>query len=70
MLQPRFFNARADPAFNYVGIGTVIGHEPAHSFDDQGKETDADNRPRNWWTTADAHQFKECADLLILITQR
>ena len=64
MLQAPFFNAKADPAINYGGIGSVIGHELTHSFDDQGRETDADNRLRNWWTTEDAAQFKERADLL------
>ena len=64
MLQAPFFNAKADPAINYGGIGAVIGHELTHSFDDQGRETDADNRLRNWWTTEDAAQFKERADLL------
>jgi len=64
MLQAPFFNATADPAINYGGIGAVIGHELTHSFDDQGRETDADNRLRNSWTMKDAAQFKERADLL------
>ena len=64
MLQPPFFNPKADRAINYRGIGSVIGHELTHSFDDQGREFDADNRLRNWWTTEDAAHFKERADLL------
>jgi putative endopeptidase len=64
MLQVPFYNAKADPAINYGGIGSVIGHELTHSFDDQGREFDADNRLRNWWTAEDAAQFKQRADLL------
>ena len=64
MLQAPFYNAKADPAINYGGIGAVIGHELTHSFDDQGREFDADNRLRNWWTTEDAAQFNKRADLL------
>lgn len=64
MLQAPFFNPKADPAVNYGGIGAVIGHELTHSFDDQGRETDATNRLRNWWTPEDAVQFKEHGDRL------
>jgi len=64
MLQAPFFNAKADPAINYGAIGAVIGHELTHSFDDQGRETDADNRLHDWWATEDAAQFKERADRL------
>jgi putative endopeptidase len=64
MLQAPFFDPKADPAVNYGAIGSVIGHELTHSFDDQGRETDADNRLRNWWTPEDAARFKERADLL------
>jgi putative endopeptidase len=64
MLQAPFFDPKTDPAVNYGAIGSVIGHELTHSFDDQGRETDADNRLRNWWTPEDAARFKERADLL------
>ena len=64
ILQAPFFDPKADPAVNYGGLGAVIGYELTHSFDDQGRETDANKLLRNWWTTADAAQFKERADRL------
>ena len=61
MLQPPFFDAKADPAVNYGAIGVVIGHELSHNFDDQGRHVDADGRLRDWWTSADARRFNEQA---------
>ena len=57
ILQPPFFDARADDAVNYGAIGSVIGHEISHAFDDQGSKYDADGNLRNWWTPADAKAF-------------
>jgi putative endopeptidase len=59
LLQHPFFSPTADPAVNYGAIGGVIGHELTHSFDDQGRKTDAENRLRDWWTPADAAHFEE-----------
>jgi putative endopeptidase len=64
MLQSPFFDPKADPAVNYGAIGSVIGHELTHSFDDQGRESDAAGRLRDWWTPDDAARFKTNADLL------
>lgn len=64
MLQAPFFDPKADPAINYGAIGSVIGHELTHSFDDQGRENDAEGRLRDWWTPEDAARFKTNADLL------
>jgi len=64
ILDDPFFDAQADPVLNYGGIGTVIGHEISHSFDDQGSQFDADGRLLNWWTPADFAHFKEAADRL------
>jgi len=64
ILDDPFFDAQADPVLNYGGIGTVIGHEISHSFDDQGSQFDADGRRLNWWTPADFAHFKEAADRL------
>ena len=58
MLQPPFFDANADPAVNYGGIGAIIGHEISHGFDDQGRQFDATGKLRDWWTAADADAFK------------
>ncbi|MDE0950839.1 MAG: M13 family metallopeptidase [Halioglobus sp.] len=58
ILQPPFFDAKADPAVNYGGIGAVIGHEIGHGFDDQGREFDENGKIRNWWTPATEKQFE------------
>jgi putative endopeptidase len=57
ILQPPFFNRAADEAVNYGGIGTVIGHEIGHGFDDQGSKWDAAGNLSNWWTKADRSEF-------------
>jgi len=64
MLQPPFFDAKADTAINYGALGSVIGHELTHSFDDLGRQTDAENRLRDWWTPADAAAFQKRAQRL------
>ena len=62
--RPPFFDPKADPAINYGALGTVIGHELTHSFDDQGRKEDAEGRLRAWWTAADIMRFKERAQRL------
>ena len=57
ILQPPFFDAHADPAINYGGIGGVIGHEMSHGFDDQGRKSDGTGHLRDWWTPVDAQKF-------------
>ena len=59
ILEPPFFDPQATAAANYGGVGTVIGHEISHSFDDQGAMFDAEGRLRNWWTPADFARFEE-----------
>ena len=58
ILQPPFFDAAADDAVNYGGIGAVIGHEMTHGFDDQGRKSDADGNLKDWWTPEDAEKYK------------
>ena len=65
ILQPPFFDPEADPAYNYGGIGAVIGHEIGHGFDDQGSQYDGEGNLDNWWTDADREQFQVLADRLI-----
>ena len=65
ILQAPFFDAAADPAINYGGIGVVIGHEISHGFDDQGRQYDASGALRDWWTPEDAAKFKARADKLV-----
>ncbi len=64
ILQPPFFDANADPAVNYGGIGGVIGHEMGHGFDDQGAKSDALGILRTWWSDADVAAFKTRTDSL------
>ena len=64
ILQPPFFNPRADPAANYGAIGAVIGHEISHSFDNTGADFDAQGRLKNWWTPADLKHFRTATDAL------
>ena len=58
ILQFPFFDPKADDAVNYGGIGSVIGHEMSHGFDDQGSKFDADGNMRNWWTDEDRKRFE------------
>ncbi|HZE13606.1 MAG TPA: M13 family metallopeptidase [Chthoniobacterales bacterium] len=57
ILQPPFFNAKADDAVNYGGIGAVIGHEMTHGFDDRGRQYDAVGNLRDWWTPESAKAY-------------
>lgn len=61
ILQPPFYDPNADDAYNYGGIGTVIGHEMTHGFDDEGAKFDAEGNLRDWWTPADLRNFRERA---------
>ena len=59
ILQPPFFDALADPALNYGGIGAVIGHEMLHGYDDKGSQFDAEGNFETWWTDADRAAFEQ-----------
>ena len=65
ILQPPFFDATASDGANYGAIGSIIGHEISHSFDDQGAQFDAQGRLRDWWTKDDMAYFKKAADKLV-----
>ncbi len=67
ILQPPFFNAKADDAVNYGGIGAVIGHEISHGFDDQGAQYDGAGNLRDWWTKEDHDKF--AAKTAVLVKQ-
>jgi putative endopeptidase len=64
ILQRPFFDPKADAAFNYGAIGSVIGHEISHSFDNNGALFDSTGRLRNWWTPADFQRFQEAGNAL------
>jgi putative endopeptidase len=59
ILQPPFYDARRDAAFNYGAIGSFVGHELTHGFDDRGRRFDANGSIRDWWTPADSKAFDE-----------
>jgi len=65
ILQPPFFDATADDAANYGGIGAVIGHEIGHGFDDQGSKYDGDGNLSDWWTDSDRVEFDKRSTALI-----
>ncbi len=64
ILQPPFFDPKADDAVNYGGIGVVIGHELSHHFDDQGAKYDKTGKLVQWWTDQDVKNFKALTDRL------
>ncbi len=65
ILQHPFFDATADDAFNYGAIGSVIGHEITHGFDDQGCKFDGKGNRKTWWTKADRKRFDQKAKRLV-----
>jgi putative endopeptidase len=64
ILQPPFYDPHADDAYNYGGIGTVIGHEMTHGFDDQGSQYDAQGNLKSWWTAQDRKNFNAHASCI------
>ncbi|RSK42624.1 M13 family metallopeptidase [Hymenobacter perfusus] len=64
IMQPPFFDPKADDAVNYGGMGAVIGHEITHGFDDRGRQSDAQGNLRDWWTKEDAAEFTKRADMV------
>jgi putative endopeptidase len=65
ILQPPFFDAAADDALNYGGIGAVIGHEMIHGYDDQGSRFSASGKFENWWSPEDAKGFAARGEKLV-----
>ncbi len=65
ILQPPFYDYKADAAVNFGGIGAVIGHELSHGFDDSGSQYDGDGNLNNWWTDQDREKFEKAADALV-----
>ncbi|HEY7977639.1 MAG TPA: M13 family metallopeptidase [Rhizomicrobium sp.] len=64
ILQPPYFDAKADDAANYGGIGATIGHEISHGFDDEGAKYDYDGTLRDWWTPQDKKNFQAKTDAI------
>jgi endothelin-converting enzyme/putative endopeptidase len=64
-LQPPFFSGKEDDAANYGDMGSTIGHELTHGFDDQGRQFDKDGNLKNWWTAGDERNFNDRADCMV-----
>ena len=65
ILQPPFYDPNRDDAMNYGGMGSVIGHELTHGFDDQGSKFDAMGNLKNWWTPEDLKNFQARGDCIV-----
>jgi putative endopeptidase len=65
ILQPPFYDYKADAAVNFGGIGAVIGHELSHGFDDSGSQYDGNGNLNNWWTEDDKAKFDAAANALV-----
>jgi putative endopeptidase len=65
ILQPPFFDPKADDAVNYGGMGAVIGHEMTHGFDDQGRQYDAAGNLRDWWSPESAKNYTERSKAIV-----
>ena len=65
ILQPPFFDEKADDATNDGAIGSTIGHELTHGFDDQGRQYDAEGNLKSRWTDEDAKGFQERAEFVV-----
>ena len=65
ILQPPFYDPKADDAVNYGGMGAVIGHEISHGFDDEGSRFDGSGNLRDWWTADDRKSFDEHAGCVV-----
>jgi endothelin-converting enzyme/putative endopeptidase len=64
-LQAPFFSGKEDDAANYGDMGSTIGHELTHGFDDEGRQFDKEGNLRDWWTKEDEQKFTELADCMV-----
>jgi len=64
-LQPPFFSGKEDDAANYGDMGSTIGHELTHGFDDEGRQFDKDGNHANWWSKDDEAKFTEKSDCMV-----
>jgi putative endopeptidase len=64
-LQPPFFSGKEDDAANYGDMGSTIGHELTHGFDDEGRQFDKDGNLKDWWTKDDEKKFNDRAECMV-----
>jgi len=64
-LQPPFFSGKEDDAANYGDMGSTVGHELTHGFDDQGRQFDKDGNLKDWWSKTDESEFNERAECMV-----
>src|ERR1041384_3165776 len=65
IMQPPFFDPKADDAVNYGGMGGAIGHEMSHGFDDQGRKFDGEGNMKDWWTSEDSAKYIKATQLIM-----
>ena len=65
ILQPPFFDVRADDAVNLGSLGAVVGHEMTHGFDDQGRKYDENGNMINWWTSEDGLEYEKRVEVMV-----
>ncbi len=65
IMQPPFFDAGMDDTVNYAGIGSIVGHELTHGFDDQGRKFDASGNMHPWWSEEDESAFKSLSEAVV-----
>ncbi len=58
ILQKPFYSLHQSVSENLGGIGTVIGHEISHAFDNNGAKFDEHGNLKNWWTEEDFKAFE------------
>jgi putative endopeptidase len=63
--QPPFFSDKEDDAANYGDMGSTVGHELTHGFDDEGRQFDATGNLKDWWTKDDEDKFTARADCMV-----
>ena len=65
ILQPAFYDRTASDSTNYGHIGSIMGHELTHGFDDEGRKFDAQGNLKDWWTAEDSKQFEQRTDCVV-----
>uniref|UniRef100_A0A8C3YV68 Endothelin converting enzyme like 1 n=1 Tax=Catagonus wagneri TaxID=51154 RepID=A0A8C3YV68_9CETA len=65
ILQPTLYDPDFPQSLNYGGIGTIIGHELTHGYDDWGGQYDRSGNLLHWWTEASYSRFLRKAECIV-----